>query len=380
MPESAAGARVEVTVAPVTESTEREWDALACATGAPPFVRPGWLRAWSRAFTAGALPELLTARRGGGLVGVAPVIRRRGGVWSATNSTTPLYDVVVTDDDVACALVGAALDRAARRVDLGHLSARGPAARAFLTETEARRLPVLSRPMERSPFVTVGGDTSWEDYQRRLGADRRSWVRRRTRQLAELGRVDFEVSDGRDDLDRLLDEGFAIEGSGWKDRHGTSIASSPVVRDFYTDAARWAAAVGVLRLLFLRVDGRAVAFQYMIEQPPVLYDLKRGYDPAYSRCSPGALLTLRTVEYAFARPDLTTLDLLGEAEAHKLRWADSADQRVRVAAFTRPGTGRWERRAVELGSDAKDVLRERVSTGVWDRLSAARGRLVGMAR
>ena len=38
-----------------------EWDALADRVAATPFMRPGWIAAWWRAFGSGKL-EVLTAR------------------------------------------------------------------------------------------------------------------------------------------------------------------------------------------------------------------------------------------------------------------------------------------------------------------------------
>ncbi|MFQ5948998.1 MAG: hypothetical protein ACE5KX_09080, partial [Acidimicrobiia bacterium] len=51
-----------------------EWDLLARAVGASPFVRPGWVRAWAEAFGPGP-PAVATVRRAGRLVAALPIFR-----------------------------------------------------------------------------------------------------------------------------------------------------------------------------------------------------------------------------------------------------------------------------------------------------------------
>jgi hypothetical protein len=69
----------------------------------------------------------------------------------------------------------------------------------------------------------------------------------------------------------------AIEASGWKGERGAAIISRPETRSFYTEVSRWAARNGWLRLAFLRLDGRALAFQCGLEDGGTHYFLKGGF-------------------------------------------------------------------------------------------------------
>ena len=71
-----------------------------------------------------------------------------------------------------------------------------------------------------------------------------------------------------------------------KGRKGTAIRSRPDSRRFYEQIARWAAQRDLLRLFFLRVDGRAVAFAFVLQDRQRLYDLKNGFDEAVAEASP----------------------------------------------------------------------------------------------
>ena len=128
----------------------------------------------------------------------------------------------------------------------------------------------------------------------------------------------------------------AWAGSGWPGRR-----SSPHRRPrrFYTEVARWAAASGRLRLIFLRVDGRPVAFHLALEDGRTYFPLKGGFDPAFRAQSPGRLLIHATLERAFAI-GLRRYEFLGGGDAYKLRWATEAYDRVLFHAFAPGPVGR----------------------------------------
>jgi hypothetical protein len=76
-----------------------------------------FIDAWHRAF--GSAPfRIMTARRGGELVGVTPWQSRLGRVSSPTNYESPEFGILATDADVARRLVDELLARAPRSVDL----------------------------------------------------------------------------------------------------------------------------------------------------------------------------------------------------------------------------------------------------------------------
>ena len=115
-------------------------------------------------------------------------------------------------------------------------------------------------------------------------------VRRQRRRLEEQGDLTLEARDGTHGLEGLLEEGFGVEGSGWMDAEGASIKAHPARRRFYTEVAQWAAERAWLRLAFLRLDERALAFDYCLEFNRTHYLLKTGYDRVYERFSPGKVL------------------------------------------------------------------------------------------
>lgn len=320
------------------EPVEAEWDELADRVGAPPFMRPGWFAAWWAAFGRGSL-EILVLRRDGRMTAVLPMARRAGALTSLSNWHTPVFGATAEP----CAepeLARRLLDRGARRVALGMIDADAPLVAA------CRGARVLARTMQRSPYLTIAG--TWDEFVRnRVSSNRRHDLRRRRRRLAERGEVALEISAG-DDLDRRLDEGFALEARSWKGGTGTAIASRPETRRFYADVARWAAGRGELVLAFLRVDGRPVAFDLTLEARGVHYGLKTGYDPDYRRFAPGLLLRAEMLARAFGH-GLQVVEFCGDAVPWKLEWTQTWHERVQVQAFAPGIAGRLDCAAQAYG-------------------------------
>jgi CelD/BcsL family acetyltransferase involved in cellulose biosynthesis len=166
-------------------------------------------------------------------------------------------------------------------------------------------------------YLRVRG--AWEPYLERLDSRHRTNLRRRLRRLFREHTVDLDQVTPDDDLQAALDEGLRIEAAAWKGEAGTAIASRPEMRRFYTELARRTAARGWLRLRFLTVDGRRIAFSYALVFRNVLYSLKGGYDPAESAHSPFTLLSYLMLREAFER-GLSRYEFLGPPDPWKLAW------------------------------------------------------------
>jgi CelD/BcsL family acetyltransferase involved in cellulose biosynthesis len=337
----ASGLPAGPSIAPDTDELTREWDSLAVRLDATPFVRPGWMSAWWRAFGAGRL-EVLTAGSSRGLDAVLPVAQRGATVSSPSNWHTPQYGLLDAGGPSAATLLDRLFARRAPQVSLGFLSSTGPDVPRLTAAAERAGYRVLVRPLARSPLVRIA--TDWDTYERSLSGNLRRDVGRCRRRLGELGRSDLDVHEDTGGLA----EAFAIEHSGWKARAGSAIASQPETESFYTEIASWAAENGWLRLIFLRLDGRAIAFHLALEHRGAYFPLKGGFDPEFRALSPGKLIIHATLERAFT-VGLERYEFLGAFDAYKRRWATDAYDRLRFQAFSSGPSGRVRRAAFVYG-------------------------------
>jgi CelD/BcsL family acetyltransferase involved in cellulose biosynthesis len=265
-----------------------------------------------------------------------PLERRGKRVASTTNWHSPEWGPVAEDQSVELALTEAMLARASGQLDLGFLREENPALPRIAQAAEQDGRRVVMRTLERSPYVQLEGD--WEEFEGRLPGKRRADLRRRTRRLQELGTYRFECDDGSERLAELVNEGIEVEAAGWEGRDGTPIAASGETRQFYEQVASWAAGRGCLRLFFLRLDGKAIAFAYCLLHAGSLSVLKIGFDPSYARFAPGLLLTREMLAHSF-ESGLRTYEFLGRAEPYKLIWTRRCRDRVRLQAFPPGVTG-----------------------------------------
>jgi CelD/BcsL family acetyltransferase involved in cellulose biosynthesis len=336
---------LEIEIYSSGEQHAAEWESLADRLAAPPFLHAGWILAWERAFAPRQV-RLMCARSDGELVGVLPVLERRGVLASPTNWHTPQFGILAATEAIRGAMYARLLQRNRARVDLGFLdpvetrTAGEPAAR------EARQRTIV-RTVLRSPHVSMTG-SDWDSYRDGLTRRTRKETERLRRRFSELGSVQVEFVKETADLPTLLEEGFRLEGSGWKRKQGTAILSHPSTLEFYSQVARWAHQRGELLLAFLRVDGAGVAFDLCLEANHVTYVMKGGFDPAYRRYGPGMVLTYESLRRGFEQ-ELVSYELLGADDPYKLAWTGTVRERVRFQAFARTPAGQIHRLAWSHG-------------------------------
>lgn len=336
------GDEVQVVTTASFEGLADEWDDLALRTGAAPFARPGWVRAWWSAFGRGEL-RILTSRRDGELSSVLPLARVRGGLRSCSNVHFPVFDGVCLEPEDLQILLTAALRESRQGLVLSQLDSEGQLVAATRQAADQNRCRLVVLDATASPFVDT--TLSWEEFEQSLTKSRRNDVRRRRRRLAEQGEISHEITDGTEDLEAHLSEFFRLEGSGWKADKGTAIHLLPETRRFYEEIAAWAANRGLLRLSIMRLDGRPVAVEFTIDDGVRRYLLKMGYDPEYARYGPGLLLQLGEIRHALE--DGRTYELGVGMNAIKEEMGSAQRTIEHVAVFPRSARGTLARRTVE---------------------------------
>ena len=147
-----------------------DWDRLADRTGAAPFLRPGWIGAWWRAFGAGCL-EVLRVEEEDRVRALLPVRHRHGAISSPSNGHSTRFGLLREDPAAGAALLGELFARRPAQVSLKFVCALEPDLEEFTGAAETAGYLSLQRTLERSPFVTVDGD--WEGYERSLGRNMR---------------------------------------------------------------------------------------------------------------------------------------------------------------------------------------------------------------
>ena len=343
---------VETASASAFMALEEEWNALAESSGAGPFNRHECIGAWIDSFAPEARLVILTAWDDQGrLVAALPLLAERGWICGL-----PTRRLVATANTHSCRFDMLARDPpAAGRAFLAHLLARsgwellrltdvpegGNAWEVYRAATE-RGLPVGTWGSQGSPYLSF--PPTYAELLAGKSPLFRANLRRRRRQLERLGELSVERVTTDAQLGERLEEGFALEESGWKGRAGTAIAQQKRRRAFYTALAFGAARHGYLALFFLRLDGRPIAFHFGLAYGGVYYVPKLAYDEALEGCSPGLVLLEEAVKDGIAR-GLQGYDFLGAEAEWKNKWSSDVHPSHWLFIFRDTGIGHALRRA-----------------------------------
>jgi CelD/BcsL family acetyltransferase involved in cellulose biosynthesis len=328
------------------------WNALVEKSGLDhPFLTHDWVRAWWEHFGTGRQLHVLVVKAGLEAVAIAPLMlcRVRIGGLSVrrlqliANVQTPRADFIVGprkeeayealwDCLVAQRALWDALVLPQVPTDSATLEAL-----PRLAARDGFRAGTWCRPSDRSPRLPLGA--SWDAILAGLARKFRSNLRNRTKRLEQMGRVEVKSVEGGPGIGVALEEGFALEAAAWKGSGGTAIQCRPELRLFYSGMAAAAAARGWLRLDFLCVEGRPIAFAYMLSFKKTLFLLKPGYDPAYAACSPSNILLSMVLRDAVAR-GIREFDFLGEDDPWKLGWTSELRPHSWLFVFQKTRRGR----------------------------------------
>jgi CelD/BcsL family acetyltransferase involved in cellulose biosynthesis len=314
--ETKRGARPATAAAPAfdTPPLAAAWRALE------PFARwPTQLRCFTAALADTLLAPgaitLMVANAGSGDPGaLLPLCRPQGGArrWRVAGSHEVFEPIDVLAASAAeVAALAEQLSALGQPLQLDRVPADSILPGALKRAMRGRAL-VVSREAMACPTIALAPEMA--DPLHRFNADRRSDFRRAARRAAALGAVTYEIhAPAPDQFDALFDEAVAVERHSWKADAGTAMATDPAKQAFFRAFLKAAAADGLARIAFLRIDGKAAAMQLALEWRGRFWLFKIGFDHGYGRCSPGNLLMLHTLGDAAAR-GLTGYELLGNIE------------------------------------------------------------------
>jgi len=354
----------------------REWDAaLAAGPDPSPFLDHDFLRLWLETFAASQQPMILTARREQRLAGalgllvgpariegVVPV--RLAQAWCNSHSNRGGVLLGAEGVPVIDALVHRLLDEPWDVLSLRDL----PRERGILDAiSEALRREHCAvgyeSPMD-SPYVPL--PPTWAEFEGRLDAHFRQNLRRRRRRLEEHGTVQLEVLTTTEGLDAALEDAFSIEASGWKGEERSAIRARPELVSFYSSWARRLGQQERLRLCFLKVGERRIAFHFGFVQADRYYLPKCGFDEGFRECSPGQLLISDVLRRCIDE-HLQSFEFLGFSMPWKRDWTPLVRPHASVWAYRGTPRGR-------LARFARLELRPRVAKA-WRSIEALRKRV-----
>ena len=141
-----------------------------------------------------------------------------------------------------------------------------------------------------------------------LSSKHRKMIRRLEKELAEIGRLEYDELTPKDDAAVWIEEFLQLEASGWKGRESSAMASNESERSYFKSIATEAFRRGRLVMLALRLDGRPVAYKCDFLAGSGSFTFKIAFDENYSRYSPGLLLEIENLRRLHTQPQIEWVD------------------------------------------------------------------------
>jgi CelD/BcsL family acetyltransferase involved in cellulose biosynthesis len=307
-----------------------EWNRLAHQWAVDPmFLSHTWFQTWWEAFGAGKELHIVTVRERGQLLAVAPMMRTRTPIYGLKldtiqaiyNPHTPRYDFIVgvNQDAQLYRAIWNTL-REEQQADAIVLTQIPNASRTIsMIEELGKRDGWISGQWQAPPSPFISLLAGYDGFFNCLKSSSRYNLRKRHDRLKKKGVVDVEVIRNVEYVREAMIDGLRIEAAAWKGEQGTAIISDPAVAEFYVRLAEREADLQHVRLTFLRVGDKRIAFNYLLQHGKKLYGVKIGYDPAYHMYSPGNMLLNLVLQQACAE-GIEEYDFLGADEQWKFEW------------------------------------------------------------
>lgn len=300
-----------------------------------------YLQAWYRHYGGdfGGDPLIGLARRRGKLVGVAPLVIRKGriGRIPVTRVDFAAHDAhagefLIRDDHpgiLASLIESLAAEVKFDMVCLNGLE-RGSESFQTLVEAASRHLQV---EFTDHPYARVDLSGGYEAYCSSMRHNFRRNLKRQARRVAAAGQPEVEGIEGptvdTNTVEACIARLIAITEASYK-LQGRRLAD--LHRNFLGDLVRRFAPRGMASLSFLTIAGQDAAVVLGLVERKSWHDITLAYAQAYAELSPGAYL-MQEVLKRLARGGVHTVISRG-AHDYKRRWATEFVSSTRVFMFS----------------------------------------------
>lgn len=298
------------------EALRDEWDSLLLtSSGVTPFQHPEWLIPWWRHLGQGRLC-VLALRIAGRLCGLAALYEKEGELAFLGTGVSDYLGLIL---DPSIELLGT-------EAFFQHLARNDGWSSCRLEELRPRS-PLLSM---RAPYglsaefqpgevcLRVKLPETVAEFRKLHGRSGADGSKRLWRKFFNRG-LRMEAAESVPGADHSLDMLFKLHAKRWESVGQNGVLQGPGMRAFHGEAVQGFLKKGMLALLTLVFEEREIAVLYGFECRGTFHAYITGYDPEFSRLSPGKLILLWAAERAIER-GISEFDLMRGTEKYKYTW------------------------------------------------------------
>src|SRR5258706_4748423 len=330
------------------DGLHEEWDRLLSRSICDNvFLRWDWVHTWWDIFKNKSSRALfiLTVRRNGRLVGIAPFFIDRVGPLGTrflklcADELSPDYlDIIAEkghETDVTRDLWNYTLEgtRPWDVIAFDNLRQDSNLVADLSLLRENRPSSEISHPC---PYIKIQG-TFGDYFRTREGLVRFSLEKKYQKLMREMGVTYAAVKDEKD-LAQGLENLFLLHAKRAKEKNITSNCLSPDAKRFHYEIGRLFLRDQILDLQFLYDGKTPISALYNFNYPNKTYYYQARSDPAWRKWSVGAVLHFLAIRHAFDK-GVDEYDFLKGSESYKILWSDGTREEMRLAAYNKTARG-----------------------------------------
>jgi CelD/BcsL family acetyltransferase involved in cellulose biosynthesis len=307
----------EITIAP------ENFDSLASLHSLPDsglnwnlvFTLPAWLKVWWQHFGNGAQAYIRSVKEGQMIIGLAPLQIRQGeaSIIGSVNVCDYQDCVVVPGKEMLfySVLLDDLLRQGAGGLHLETIRPDSSIALHLLPLALERQYPVEYKQVDVSADMPLAA--SWEDYLAGLDGKQRHELKRKMRNLGDLGESSYFTVSRREEIPQAIETFLQMfpESRGDKAQFMTGDMAA-----FFRDLSLALAETGILRFGTLKAGDKAVAMIMYFDYNEGVYLYNSAYDPAFKGMSVGVISKARCIQGSILQGK-KRLDFLKGPEQYK---------------------------------------------------------------
>jgi CelD/BcsL family acetyltransferase involved in cellulose biosynthesis len=332
---------------------QEEWGELLSSSDSDClFLTWEWLHTWWTHLAEDRVLSLLTVRRGGELIGLAPFCLRprrlRQGrpfqqieFLGSGQVGSDYLDVIARancEADVREALA-AHFTKRPTLLKWTQLKRFGSLAAGTASDLSRQGWTAVEAKTNTCPFISLN-NLSWDSYIAGLGASHRYDLRRKWNRLHRDYVVRFEQVETqrrcRQSIDLLIEQ----HNTRWRERGGSDAFHTTALIGFHREFAQIALERGWLRLYVLWLNERPAAHLYGFRYRNVFYFYQSSFDSTFEKYSVGMILMGHAIKSAIEE-GASEFDLLHGTEAYKSHWSRENRDLVRIELFPPGDLGKF---------------------------------------
>lgn len=188
--------------------------------------------------------------------------------------------------------------------------------------------PFQSEISQICPYIPLPARI--DDFYSSLSANRRNTIKRRRRNLhKKYDGFEFVTCEDTDDIDDAMEKLFKLHEKRWMVVKHRGNFTRNDVRRFHKKIAGTFLNSDMLRLYFLRVQGKDVATLYFFKYNNKLFYYQGGWDPEWSGDHVGSILTDLVIEDAINK-GYSEYDFLRGTELYKTQLTDKKREEIDI--------------------------------------------------